>query len=217
MARTRTLRQAVKESEQYRIRMFKSDFLEKFSYVHPLVPLFIFAPVIAVSSYFAFAKYHMQVHAFFLYFTGGILAWTFLEYFLHRFFFHPPMKNEFWRKVYFYTHGIHHEAPLDATRLVMPPSISVPLATGVYFGTMAIFPQTGLAFFAGFILGYLFYDMIHFATHFFAINMRWYKHLKKKHMIHHFKEPGKNFGVSNPLWDIVFRTQYKHKSANTNQ
>ncbi|RME88261.1 MAG: fatty acid hydroxylase, partial [Candidatus Hydrogenedentota bacterium] len=212
MAKHKSISQAVRESDQYRIRMFKSDFLEKFSYVHPLVPVFLYVPVILVSSYFAFAKFHLTPLQFAGMFLAGILGWTLTEYTLHRFLFHPPMKSEFLKKVYFYTHGIHHEAPLDATRLVMPPSVSVPLAVLVYFGVMAIWPQTGLAFYAGFILGYLFYDMLHFSTHFFAFPWKWYKLLKKHHMVHHFKAPDKNFGVSNHLWDYIFRTKYKHKS-----
>ncbi len=32
-------------------------------------------------------------------------------------------------------------------------------------------------------------------------------YLKRYHRLHHFKTPEKRFGVSNPLWDIVFRTK----------
>ena len=49
-----SLSEAVKNSEQYRIRVFKNDFLEKLSYVHPVVPLVVYAPIVAYCTYNAF-------------------------------------------------------------------------------------------------------------------------------------------------------------------
>ncbi|MCC7353073.1 MAG: sterol desaturase family protein, partial [Anaerolineae bacterium] len=60
--------------------------------------------------------------------------------------------------------------------------------------------------FAGFGAGYVMYDMLHYATH--HLPMRWgiLKYLKRHHMQHHFKSPEQRFGVTMPLWDIVFGT-----------
>jgi sterol desaturase/sphingolipid hydroxylase (fatty acid hydroxylase superfamily) len=35
---------------------------------------------------------------------------------------------------------------------------------------------------------------------------RFGKFLKRQHMRHHFKDPDKDYGVSSPLWDIIFST-----------
>jgi dihydroceramide fatty acyl 2-hydroxylase len=36
---------------------------------------------------------------------------------------------------------------------------------------------------------------------------RWAKYLKRYHMMHHFKTPQARYGVSSPVWDVVFRTK----------
>lgn len=210
---SKTIKQAVAESPQYRIRMFKSDFMEQFSYVHPLVPLVVFAPVILFCGFASFYFYSITPVQFALMFVVGIFFWTITEYTLHRFVFHPPMTNEFFRKLYFYSHGIHHDAMNDATRLVMPPAVSVPLAIGVYFASKAALGTDGLAFFTGFVASYLVYDYLHFSTHFFVFNNRIFKILKKKHMVHHHKDHHANYGFTSPLWDYVFGTYYKKKAG----
>jgi sterol desaturase/sphingolipid hydroxylase (fatty acid hydroxylase superfamily) len=60
--------------------------------------------------------------------------------------------------------------------------------------------------FAGFVAGYLTYDMTHYATHHFPMRRGIWKFLKRYHMLHHYKTPDRRFGVSSPLWDIVFGT-----------
>ena len=59
---------------------------------------------------------------------------------------------------------------------------------------------------AGLTVGYLAYDMIHYATH--HLPMRWgvCRYLKRYHLKHHYKTPNQRFGVSSPLWDIVYGT-----------
>ncbi len=207
-----TLKEALKNSENVRIRMFKSDFLEKFSYVHPLTPFIIFVPVVSVSLYFAATHFQNSWQNILMYFGIGLLAWSLLEYFLHRFIFHPPQTNEFFRKVYFYIHGIHHDAQDDASRLVMPPGVSIPLAVGIYFGFQALFGELFLPAFAGLVTGYMIYDYFHFASHFYAFKNPWFKMIKKNHMRHHNVAPNKNFGFTSPIWDIVFGSYYRVKA-----
>ena len=76
------------------------------------------------------------------------------------------------------------------------------LVLGRWLGT----PQWIDAMFAGFIIGYVCYDMIHYATH--HLPMRWgpLKAIKRYHMLHHYKTPNERFGVSTPGWDVVFGT-----------
>ncbi|MCB1201771.1 MAG: sterol desaturase family protein [Leptospiraceae bacterium] len=208
-----TIKEAVAQSHQYRIRMFKSDFLEKFSYVHPLVPFYIFIPVILFCSFASFYFYSIPVLKFAYLAVLGLFFWTIIEYTLHRFLFHPPMTNEFLKKVYFYTHGIHHEAMNDASRLVMPPAVSIPVSTGIYFAARALMGADALPFFVGFITGYTIYDFLHFASHFFAFDNKIFKIIKKKHMVHHHKDHHSNYGFTSPLWDYVFGTVYKKKPS----
>ena len=70
-----------------------------------------------------------------------------------------------------------------------------------------------LAFHAGFVGGYIFYDLSHYYIHHGHPRMEWLKKLRKHHMVHHSPnlENEKKFGVSSTLWDHVFGT-YTEKS-----
>lgn len=59
---------------------------------------------------------------------------------------------------------------------------------------------------AFFIVGYLCYDYTHYAVHHFDLQSSVGRYLKRHHMQRHFRDPNRNFGVSSPLWDWVFRS-----------
>src|SRR3990170_7220573 len=109
-----------------RARMFRSDFVEAFSKVHPIVPALLFVPAL---TWFAYRGALGQgVVPWLTCFAGGLLAWTFAEYALHRAVFHVKLRGPVSKFLYFYSHGIHHQYPDDYNRLVMVPVVSVPLA-----------------------------------------------------------------------------------------
>jgi len=198
------------------VRMFKSDFLEMFSKVHWTVPLWFFIPIII---FFSYRGFHMglSIGYFILVLFGGIVVWTLTEYILHRFLFHYHAKTEIGKKIFWTFHGVHHDYPQDSKRLVMPPSVSIPLATIFYslfyftVGDVSVNP-----FFAGFLIGYLFYDITHYAIHHFNFKGNIWKKLKDHHSIHHYKYDTLGFGVSSPAWDYVFHTTYPEKKNNSN-
>ncbi|GAA4090512.1 sterol desaturase family protein [Mucilaginibacter panaciglaebae] len=193
-------------------RMFKSDLLEALSKVHYLVPVFIFVPVILASTYIAFFVKQIGALAYFEYFFIGLFVWTFVEYIMHRFVFHYVPKNKIGLRLHFIFHGVHHDYPSDAKRLVLPPSVSIPLATGFYFLFDVILPTNCVfGFFPGFILGYLFYDISHYAIHHFNFKGNVWKKIKQHHMLHHYQNPEKGYGVSSPLWDKIFRSDFIKK------
>lgn len=115
------------------IRMFKNGFFESLSKVHFSIPIFIYLPVILYFSLRAFFQWNISVLYFLLFFTLGLFVWTLVEYVLHRFVFHFVPKGNFGQRMHFIFHGVHHDYPNDAKRLVMPPSVSVPLALLFYF------------------------------------------------------------------------------------
>jgi sterol desaturase/sphingolipid hydroxylase (fatty acid hydroxylase superfamily) len=122
------------------IRMFKSDLMESLSKVHFAVPLFIFIPAILIFTYKSFAA-GVSVINFGLYFVIGLGVWTMTEYIMHRFIFHYHPTSEFGKKMHFIFHGVHHDYPRDKKRLVLPPSVSIPLATAFYL----LFAEKGQA------------------------------------------------------------------------
>ena len=196
------------------VRMFKSDFMEAFSRVHFTVPLYIYVPVILVMLYLSIFVYNISILNLVGLFIGGIAFWTLTEYLLHRFIFHYKAKSEFGKKIHFIFHGVHHDYPSDSKRLVMPPSVSIPLAVIFYFIFRLIFGQVlMLPFFAGFILGYLFYDISHYAIHHFNMHSKFWLAIKNHHMLHHYQDEFKGYGVSSPFWDYIFRTNFLKKKS----
>lgn len=191
------------------VRMFKNDFLEALSQVHWTVPLWLYVPVILFFLYRSIFVFNLDVGDIILYFVIGLFIWTFTEYTLHRFIFHFNAKSEFGKRIHFIFHGVHHDYPKDSKRLVMPPSVSVPLALIFYLLFYYILgPVLVSPFFAGFILGYIFYDITHYAIHHFNMKNKFWLAIKNHHMLHHYKHSDKGFGVSQPAWDHVFGTTF---------
>jgi sterol desaturase/sphingolipid hydroxylase (fatty acid hydroxylase superfamily) len=194
-------------------RMFKSDFLEIFSKVHYSVPLFIFIPTIFYFGWKGLTVEGISIAGFAISLFAGLAFWTFTEYALHRFIFHFVPDSNWGRRLHFIFHGVHHNYPNDAMRLVMPPSMSIPLATLFYFLFSAIVPAFYLnSFFAAFLTGYLCYDMFHYAFHHGNFNNPILKKLKQHHMLHHYTDSDHGYGVTSVLWDIIFRSEINKKA-----
>jgi len=195
-----------KSTSKESVRMFKNDILEMGSKVHWSIPIFVYVPIVSFLFYIGSDSFQ-SIKSFLLSFSG-LLMWTFVEYVLHRFVFHYEAKSDFGKKLHWLFHGVHHDYPNDAMRLVMPPGISLPLASLFYFLFSLIIPVPVLfSFFGFFLLGYLFYDMSHYAFHHLSSTNKMFMYLKRKHMEHHYKDPNHTFGVSSPLWDYIFKTK----------
>lgn len=187
--------------------MFESDFMEFFSHVHPATPHVIYLPLMSYALYVAEAHRGQPLSRVALLFLGGLVIWTFVEYSMHRWVFHYEPKSRWGKRLHFMLHGVHHDYPNDATRLVMPPAVSLPLAVVFYALFVLLFGRFAPAIFAGLLAGYLFYDTIHYATHHFSMRRGVWQWLKKYHLRHHYQDDEIGFGVSSPLWDYVFRTR----------
>jgi sterol desaturase/sphingolipid hydroxylase (fatty acid hydroxylase superfamily) len=187
--------------------MFENDFLEKFSRIHPATPFVVYVPVILATLYRTWTRQVPVLTAVGLV-VGGIFVWTLTEYVLHRYVFHWYKDTPWGRRVHFLLHGVHHDYPNDGDRLVMPLLTSAPLA--VLFYALFYFALGGARlaepFYAGFAVGYLTYDGTHYAVHHFKQTSRIGKYIKRHHMLHHHADHDGGFGVSTPLWDVVFGT-----------
>jgi dihydroceramide fatty acyl 2-hydroxylase len=197
------------------IRLFQNDFLEFFTHISPVTVVVIWLPfavyMMARGIVFrpAGASWFFIPAAFLI----GLFIWTLSEYLLHRFVFHFRPRNPTQERIIYLFHGIHHHQPQCKTRLVMPPVVSIPLAF-IFYGLFSLIlgnilgaPQWVAPMISGFTIGYLIYDLTHYATHHFAMRSGWWKYVKRYHMVHHFRTPDARFGVSSPLWDIVFHTK----------
>jgi dihydroceramide fatty acyl 2-hydroxylase len=185
-------------------RMFESDLFERFSRAHPLTPAILYLPLVAVS--IGLALHHQQPPlAIALGVFGGYFFWTLTEYWLHRLVFHMPVIGPKTARAAFLIHGVHHDHPYDETRLVMPAGASLGLCVLTYFGFHAVLgPNTMWAPLAGFVLGYVIYDEVHWYLHAGRPTSRFGRWFRRQHFLHHFKEPSSRFGVSCPWLDYAF-------------
>ena len=186
-------------------RMFESDLLDRLSRVHPVVPPAVFGPFIVGFVALAVVR-RGPVAAVGLVFAGYVL-WTLTEYWMHRLVFHFEPADGLGARLHWIIHGVHHEHPNDPKRLVMPPSVSVPLAIVFYLAFLGIFgTRYAPGIEGGFIGGYLLYDMTHYYVHHRRPTHRLGRMLREAHMRHHFQDDTTGFGVSAPYWDRVFGT-----------
>lgn len=194
------------------VRMFKQGWMEALSKVHFSVPLILYVPVILYCTWRAFAVVGMGILPFIGCFAAGLFLWTITEYIMHRWVFHFIPKSKWGLRLHFIFHGVHHDYPNDRLRLVLPPSVSIPLAVGFYFLFRAIVGEAYLyAFYPGFVLGYLCYDISHYAFHHLNFKNKLWMKLKKHHMLHHYSDPTKGYGVSSALWDKVLGSDFIKK------
>ena len=186
-------------------RMFDNPLLDALSRVHPMVPPVIFLPAIAAT--FVIGAGRVGPVGAVLAVLTGYVVWTLTEYWLHRLVFHFEPERGIGARLHWIIHGVHHDHPNDPMRLVMPPSVSVPLALGFLALFVAVAGTGwGVAAFSGFIAGYLAYDMLHYSTHHRVPRSRLGRKLRELHMRHHFQDHHAGYGVSAPYWDHVFGT-----------
>ncbi|WGK68127.1 sterol desaturase family protein [Candidatus Haliotispira prima] len=211
-------------------RYFQSDFLERFTFLRLRTVWAMWLPIglclLSASFYTSgrtlgasgLAGFWPMVFVTTLIVVFGLVRWSLIEYVLHRYPFHYKGTNELYRKIAWYSHGIHHYQAVLNGRLVapLPFSLSVGALVGFFdwliLGVIFQVGWAGLALFAGTVFGYLLYDTIHWSVHFIDADWSWYRKLRSHHMRHH-RFPDGRFGVSNTFWDHVFQTYPQDKKT----
>jgi sterol desaturase/sphingolipid hydroxylase (fatty acid hydroxylase superfamily) len=195
--------------------MFRSKLLDMFTRIHWTVPLFLYVPVVLYFLYRSVFIVHLGILSIIGLYIGGVASWTLIEYLLHRFVFHTELPGKLGKRIHFIVHGVHHDYPNDTLRLVMVPSLSIPLAFIFYFSFRFILgPSLICPFFAGLVTGYLFYDITHYSLHHYPFKRKFWVQMKVHHMRHHYQEPHRGYGVSSTFWDHVFRSMFTGRTVN---
>jgi sterol desaturase/sphingolipid hydroxylase (fatty acid hydroxylase superfamily) len=191
-------------------RLFENDLLDKLSRVHHLTPVFMYMPIVVVLLLYSLSAYSLG--AILLALAIGYVGWTLTEYFGHRYLFHTvfPLPLGLGPKFQFLIHGVHHIYPSDPLRLVMPPLLSLPImlialtVIRLLFGATFAWPVL-----AGFMSGYVLYDCVHYWTHHGQPKSQFGHLVRRLHMLHHFRDAARGFGVHAFWWDYVFGTAYE--------
>ena len=141
-------------------RVFENDILHFLSKNHIAIPLSVFYGGGIGLLFLSFSYFNLAGLKSVAYFTLGLLVFTLFEYLIHRFLYHlPSVYNK--GHVPYVLHGIHHRFPRDKKRLVMPPVLSITIATLIFGINYWLFSVPGIAFTGGFLVGYASYLSVH--------------------------------------------------------
>ncbi|HEX4347145.1 MAG TPA: sterol desaturase family protein [Vicinamibacterales bacterium] len=184
----------------------RPPFLERFSMAHPAVPFSVFFPLGIYTAWRGWASGYTVLEVMGAYLLG-LFIWTATEYAFHRGTFHHEPNSEGQVAYAYMMHGCHHAYPDDARRWVMPLIVSVPLSSAIYLLIRYVCGPVGNPIFGGFIHGYLCYDLLHYFIHRGRMPGRLGRYLRQYHLAHHYSKLDQHYGVTSPLWDVVFRTR----------
>lgn len=185
-----------------------------FRFSHPLGPTWLFTPIALLLVGLSLEWQPRSAGMVALALAAGLLYWTFIEYFLHRFVFHLVKVKEPWRTMASGLHMAHHRE-MDIKELVIaPPLVSLGFSPVIFLVALAFTWSLSLAMLvvAGVFIGYVLYEWAHYGAHQYQPKNAFFRYLKRYHLLHHYKDPNGTFGVTTPIWDYVFGTIYRPKA-----
>jgi 4-hydroxysphinganine ceramide fatty acyl 2-hydroxylase len=190
-------------------KMFDHPVLERLTRTHISLPITMFLGVGAFCLHRGKNGTDIPLLTGLLLILLGFLAFTLVEYLMHRYFYHMEPDAKWKDRIQYTIHGVHHDFPKDKERLAMPPFISGLYAVLLYLLFDFIMGKYSLYFLPGFLVGYALYLGVHYMVHAYKPPKNFLKFLWINHGIHHYKDPDVAFGVSVPLWDYIFGTMPK--------
>ncbi|MEW9855330.1 sterol desaturase family protein [Novosphingobium sp. M1R2S20] len=190
-----------------RVRLFANERLERLTLISPrtfILAWAILLPFIAWTGWGAVSALEGLGLVF-----AGLLVWTVFEYALHRFVFHLEAKTPVLKWLVFVIHGNHHDSPNDPLRGIMPLPASLPIAGAVWAAFALLLGRTGTWLFLGFMIGYVIYDLVHFACHQWPMRGKVGAALKRHHLRHHYANTDGNYAISAVFLDVLFRSKIR--------
>jgi sterol desaturase/sphingolipid hydroxylase (fatty acid hydroxylase superfamily) len=139
---------------------------------------------------------------------GGLLTWGLIEYAIHRWVLHRERRIADARLHGNRVHLAHHADPDALDRLNVQLSESLPIcaaycliawaATGDWHATVFLYD--------GLMLGYFFYEYLDYQAHHGAARGPFIRYFRRYHLLHHHCDAEARFGVTSPLFDLLFGT-----------
>lgn len=135
-------------------------------------------------------------------FVVGLVAWTLLEYLLHRFVFHERALGVWLAKDH-----LQHHAKVDwfvplRTKLAAAAAVLAVL----FLGASLAGALPAATFSAGTVCGWVFYEVLHRRIHVARPRNAYGRWARRHHLAHHFGHSRQNHGVTSPIWDRAFGT-----------
>jgi sterol desaturase/sphingolipid hydroxylase (fatty acid hydroxylase superfamily) len=170
-------------------------------------PLYVYT-ALAVCLGFVASSQGLSASSIILLLVSGAFSWSLIEYVLHRFIFHYDAQSRLGRKLLYQVHLSHHDNPAATNRIFASLLLSAPIATLYWLVAWALTSSWAAAsyIFIGMSAGYFFYEWLHFQCHHGNSRLRVLRYLRKYHLLHHYKTPELRFGVTSPLFDLIFGT-----------
>jgi sterol desaturase/sphingolipid hydroxylase (fatty acid hydroxylase superfamily) len=130
-------------------------------------------------------------------FVAGMFAWTLVEYVIHGVLAHAH------RTVVTRLHDVHHRDP----RAVFAMRSWIPAALVLALGFARFGLTPAMLFVGGLAGGFVAYELVHYRIHFASPACALEARLRARHLAHHVRKPDAIFGVTTPIWDVVFGTE----------
>ena len=143
----------------------------------------------------------------------AVVVYSLVEYLLHRFVLHARVLYRskataaLWKRVHF----DHHQDPSNLAvlfgdmRTTWPPIFVLAAPPGYLIHGVA---GAAAAVFCAVVL-FSAYEFCHCFQHLaYEPKNRYFRRLKKRHLLHHFHNETGNFGITSHFWDLAFGTNY---------
>ena len=147
---------------------------------------------------------------------GGLLSWGLFEYSVHRWVLHREARMNDAQLPGNRTHLAHHASPHALDRLNVQLSESLPVCAAycllAWAATGSLRSTTLL--YDGLMLGYFFYEYLDYQAHHGAARGRFIRYFRRYHLLHHHCDAEARFGVTSPLFDLLFGTyRFERKTS----
>ncbi|MCX7284500.1 MAG: sterol desaturase family protein [Novosphingobium sp.] len=198
-------------SQAQQVQLFRHAWLERLTVITPVGFAITWAILMPLLVWLAWGSANVLQAA--VLGLAGLMFWGIFEYVIHRYSFHWKPKSKLFQSFVYIMHGNHHDVPNDPLRNLMPPIASIPITGSVWLLFIALFGFVSTWAFIGFLVGYIVYDMLHYACHQWPMKSRLWLPFKKHHMRHHFGANEGNYAITALFLDRVMGSRVESLKA----
>ena len=148
-------------------------------------------------------------------FGGGMVAWTLMEYAVHRYVLHgrfpdgPRLYQRFTHRFFDPLHWEHHARPWDSNHINGTLKDTLPFSSVLILLGFLTPGWTGAVFVAGLLFAYMIEEWVHQSVHYYDFDNRYFRFIRRHHLYHHSpKGMNAGYGLTNSFWDVVWNTRF---------